>query len=58
MPSHAADETSSLRRRIEMLEDQVGQMDNKRRAPNAFKSVFMCLICRDAAYNNDACVST
>ena len=58
MSTHAADEISSLRRRIETLEDQVSQLDGKRRAANALKSVFMCLICRDAAYKNDACVST
>ena len=58
MSSRAADEISSFRRRIETLEDQVSQLDGKRRAADALKSVFMCLICRYAAYLNDACVST
>ena len=58
MFSHAADERALLRRRIEALEEQVSQLDGKQRAANALKSIFLCLICRDAAYKNDACVST
>ena len=53
-----SDELKVLGSRITALEERMNDHDGKRKAANALRQIFQCLICQEPAYKDNVCVST